>query len=430
MAPLWFTVRVPTRLAIFWRRHLARNRRTSDAHASPRSIVVFRLDQLGDLVLTTPLFRELKRNFPNSRCTVVVQPAFQSILATNRNIDEILPLQELHVKWLPSRVRCLVSAFWFYWTELRHRHFDLAISPRWDVDEGLATMLCALSHAGVRVAHSERVSGAKQRLNRGFDGAFDVIVQPGPVRHEVDRNLQIAEALGGRVEDRRLEICLTANDRKFASELLMHHERGRILVAIGIGGRAPSRRWPLQSYARLIAELNQRHGVQPVIVCSDEEDVAASELSTMLPVPPYIVSGVPLRCVCAVFEQRDLFVGTDSGPAHLAAAMDCPMIVVSRHPLLGDPNHANSPMRFAPRCSHCRVVQPSIGPGDCATSCCATVPHCIKLVTVEMVTLAALDLLHETPRSPVTNKLLHPSPAPPGVHLVDAASVREAAGVL
>ncbi len=428
MAPLWFTVRMPTRLAIFWLRHLARNRRTSDAHASPRSIVVFRLDQLGDLVLTTPLFRELRRNFPNSRCTVVVQPALQSILATNRNIDEILPLKEVRANWLPPRLRRLVSAFWFYWTELRHRYFDLAISPHWDVDEGLATMLCALSHAGARVAHSERVSEAKQRLNRGFDGAFDVIVQPGPVRHEVDRNLEIVEAMGGRIDDRGLEICLTANDRKFARELLMHHKRGRILVAIGIGGRAPSRRWPLQSYAKLIAELNRHHRIQPVIVCSDDEDVAASELSIMLPVPPYIVSGVPLRCVCAVLEQCDLFVGNDSGPAHLAAATECPTLVVSRHPLLGDPNHANSPARFARRCSRCWVVQPSIGAGDCATSCCATVPHCIKLVTVEMVMQAALDLLHERTCRP--NEILRSSMASAGIRLVDAPSVREAAGVL
>jgi ADP-heptose:LPS heptosyltransferase len=430
MASLWFTVRMPTRLAIFWHRHLARNRQTTNPRVSPRSIVVFRLDQLGDLVLTTPLFRELKRNFPNSRCTVVVQPAFQSILATNRNIDEVLPLQELHVKWLPSRVRRLASALWFYWAELRHRHFDLAISPRWDVDENLTTMLCALSNAGARVGHSERASEAKQRFNRGFEDAFDVIVPPGPVLHEVDRNLEIVEALGKRVDDRRLEICLTANDRKFARELLMHHERGRILVAIGIGGRAPSRRWPLQSYARLIAELNQRHGVQPVIVCSDEEDVAASELSTMLPVPPYIVSGVPLRCVCAVLEQCDLFVGNDSGPAHLAAAMECPTIVVSRHPLPGDPNHANSPARFAPRCSRCQVVQPPVGAGDCATSCCATVPHCIKLVTVEMVMQAALDLLHQEPCSLNANEPLRPSTASAVVHLVDVPSVREAAGVL
>jgi ADP-heptose:LPS heptosyltransferase len=428
MASLWFTVRFPTRLAIFWRRHLARNRRKSFVRSSPRSIIVFRLDQLGDLVLTTPLFRELRRNFSNSRCTVVVQPALQSILATNLNIDEILPLKEVRANWLPPRARRLASALWFYWTELRHRHFDLAISPRWDVDESHATLLSALSDAGARVGHSERVSDAKQSLNRGFDAAFDLVVPPGRIRHEVDRNLQIVEALGGRVSDRLLEICLTPNDRKFARGLLIHHERGRILVAIGIGARAPSRRWPLQNYAKLIAELNRHHGVQPVIMCSDDEDHAMSELSTMLTVPPYIVSGMPLRCVCAVLEQCDLFVGNDSGTAQLAAAIDCPTLVVSRHPVRGDPNHANSPVRFSPRCSHWRVVQPSIGAGDCTTSCRVNEPHCIKLVTVEMVMQAALDLLHARTYSP--NEIPRPNVVYTGICPVATPSLLEAAGVL
>jgi ADP-heptose:LPS heptosyltransferase len=429
MARLLFTVRIPTLMAIFWRRRLAWNRR-ADAHASPRSIVVFRLDQLGDLVLTTPLFRELRRNFPNSRCTVVVQPAFQSIVTTNRNVDEILPLREVRAKWLPERARRLVSALWFYWTEMRHRHFDLAISPRWDVDENLATMLCVLSNAATRVGHSERASEAKRRINRSFDGAFDIVLPPRPPQHEVDRNLETIEALGGRVEDRRLEVCLTANDRKFARELLMHRERDRLLVAIGIGGQAPSRRWPLENYARLIAELNRLRGVQPVIVCSDDENVAALELSTRLSAPSYIVSGAPLRAVCAAIEQCDLFVGNDSGPAHLAAAMDCPTLVVSRHPLHGDPNHPNSPARFAPRCSRYRVIQPSIGAGDCVASCRAPEPHCINLVTVEVVIQAAMDLLHERTRHPITNKLPQPSIAPTGLHRNDAASVREAAVAL
>jgi ADP-heptose:LPS heptosyltransferase len=429
MASLRFTVQIPTRLAIFWRRHLARGRRTAEVRAQPRSVIVFRLDQLGDLVLTTPLFRELRRNFPGSRCTVVVQAAFQSILATNRNVDEILPLQEVRAKWLPARARRLASALWFYWTELRHRHFDLAISPRWDVDENLATMLCVLSNAGTRVGHSEHGLDAKQRFNRGFVGAFDFVVPLRPTQHEVDRNLETVEALGGKVEDRRLEICLTANDRKFARELLIHRERDRLLAAIGIGGRAPSRRWPLKNYSRLIAELNRHHMVQPVIVCSNDEHIAASELSTMLPVPPCIVRGIPLRVVCAVLEECDIFVGNDSGPAHLAAAMDCPTLVVSRHPLHGDPNHPNSPARFAPRCSRYRVVQPSIGAGDCATSCRVTEPHCINVVTVEVVLQAAMDLLRERPCISITNKLPQPNIAPAEPYLFDEASVREAARV-
>jgi ADP-heptose:LPS heptosyltransferase len=427
MTPLLFSVRIPTLLAIFWRKWLAR---TAEASANPRSIIMFRLDQLGDVVLTTPLFRELKRMYPTARCTAVVQPAYRAILTTNHSVDEILPLNEVKAAWLPARALRLVSALWFYWTRLKGRRFDLAISPRWDVDESLATMLCVLTNAGRRVGHSEQTSKAKRRVNRGFDGAFDVMAPPGPVRHEVDRNLAIIEALGGRVEDRRLEICLTANDRKFASELLTHHESGRTLVAIGIGGRAASRRWPLKSYTEMIARLNQRVRVQPILVCAREEEAEAEKLAELLVVPPYILSGVPLRAACAVLERCDLFVGNDSGMAHLAAAMDCPTVVVSRHPQGGDPDHANSPARFAPRCSRYRVVRPALGAGDCTRSCGATEPHCIKLVTVEMAVSAALELLCLKPPLAIQQASSSSGILPAVVHVADEVSVPQAAGAL
>jgi heptosyltransferase-2 len=273
------------------------------------------------------------------------------------------------------------------------RQFDLAISPRWDVDESLATMLCVLTNALSRVGHSAQASAGKKRVSRGFNAAFDVVVPPGPARHEVDRNLSVVEALGGSIESRKLEIRLTDLDRKFASELLTQHDERRLLIALGIGGRAAGRKWPLHRYAECIAQLNQQRPVQPVIVCSSEEDAEASELSVMLAVPPYILSGVVLRGVCAVLERCDLFLGNDTGTVHLAAAMDCPTVVVSRHPLNGEPDHSNSPARFAPQCSSFAVVQPLSAAGACTASCCSSEPHCIKKVTVDRVVAAARELL-------------------------------------
>jgi heptosyltransferase-2 len=395
MAPLLWSIRIPTWLAMVWRKGLAAGTRTTSACAGPRSIIVFRLDQLGDVVLTTPLFRELKRLYPRARCTIVVRPEYKAILTTNRNIDEILTLAELKAQWLPAGARWLMSVLWFYWIELRHRHFDMAISPRWDSDESLATLLCVLTHASKRVGYGTRVSLVKQKLNRGFDAAFDVVVPSGPLRHELDRNLAIVEALGGKATSSRLEIRLSDSDRTFADELFTQHGPRRVLVAIGIGGRAASRRWPLERYAETIARLNRDQPVQPVILCSDEEDAKASELSVMLQVPPYILSGVPLRAVCAVLEKCDLFLGNDTGTAHLAAAMDCPTLVISRHPANGDPGHANSPARFGPRSARPRVLQPLSGAGACLQFCRSKEAHCILQVTVDRVVAAALELLFE-----------------------------------
>jgi len=393
MTSLLWSIQIPTWLATAWRRLVARGPRNAKPSTESRSIIVFRLDQLGDVILTTPVFRELKRLYPRARCTVIVRPEYKAILTTNRNVDEILSPQRMRARWLPARARWLASVWWFYWTELRHRHFDLAISPRWDVDENLATLLCVLTPASIRAGHSARVSAQKHRLNRGFDATFDIVVPPGPLRHEVDRNLAIVEALGAKAMSSHLDIRLTGNDSRFAHELFTHHDPRRALVAIGIGGRAASRRWPLDRYAEVIARLNRDRLVQPVIVCSGEEDAEASELSRKLAVAPYILSEVPLRAVCAVLERCDLFLGNDTGTAHLAAAMECPTVVISRHPANGDPNHANSPARFGPRCAHSRVLQPLSGADDCVRSCHSQDPHCIKLVTVDQVIAAVLDLL-------------------------------------
>ena len=203
---------LPTWLAIAWRKCLRRESATPKRADGPPSILVVRLDQLGDLVLTTPLFRELKHLCPGARISVVVRSQFKAILTTNRNVDEILTLHEIQAKWLPPRACWLASALWCYWTTLRRRQFDLAISPRWDVDESLATLLCALAHASCRVGHSSRVSQAKRRINRGFDAAFDVVLPPGPLQHEVERNLAVAQALGAQAPSRKLEIRILRQD--------------------------------------------------------------------------------------------------------------------------------------------------------------------------------------------------------------------------
>ena len=141
-----------------------------------------------------------------------------------------------------------------------------------------------------------------------------------------------------------------------------------------------------------------------MIVCSSEEDHEASALSLQLPVPPYILSGLPLRALCAVLERCDLFLGNDSGPAHLAAAMNGPTIVVSRHPANGDPGHANSPVRFAPYCARHRVLQPATGLGECTTACQSAEPHCILQVSFEQVVEAALELLPRPSSAPVSRQ--------------------------
>lgn len=394
LPPWFFSVRLSTLLAIWWRRRVSPPI-AGVAQKGPLSFIVFRLDPLGDVVMTTPLFRALKSASPKARCTVVVQRGYKSLLATNPYVDEILTLPHIRPVWLPLGWRRLLAAVLFYWSDLRGRHFDFALSPRWDTDEHLATLLCVLTNAATRVGYSETATAAKRKINRGFDRAYDICLPPGPVRHEVLRNVAVAEALGATACDIRPEIHVTERDRKHADKLLAKAPRSANLVALGIGAQSPGRRWPLERYAETIAELEGADGVWPVIVCSSTELGDAWKLAARLRRPPVIVSGAPLRQVCAVLERCQLFIGNDSGCAHLAVAMGCKTLVISRHPRGGDPNHCNSPARFAPHGREVRVLQPAAAADACQAACSFTQPHCIKRVSVQEVVAAAHRMLRE-----------------------------------
>jgi ADP-heptose:LPS heptosyltransferase len=397
LPPLLLSVRVPTLLARFWRARFGEKFSSEATHRGRLSIIIFRLDAMGDVVMTTPLFRELKRAFPKSLCTVVVQHGFRPLLVTNPHIDEILTPPKVGATWLPRRARELVAAMLLYWRCLRRRRFDIAISPRWDLDEQLATLLCLLTNAAKRVGYTEKTSPLKQQLNRGFDAAFSTCLPAGPVRHEVVRNLAVVEAFGATVRDGRLEVPLTGRDRDFASRLLTNVPASSKMIALGIGANSAGRRWPLQRYAECVSRVARKVRVQPVIVCSASERAQARQLAELLTCEPIILSGAPLRGVCAVLERCDIFIGNDSGTAHLAAAMNCKTIVISRHPRDGDPNHGNSPLRFAPHCTEALVLQPATGLDACRASCRVRGPHCITAVSVDEVVAAARKMLGREP---------------------------------
>ncbi|MFZ0704271.1 MAG: glycosyltransferase family 9 protein [Candidatus Korobacteraceae bacterium] len=397
---LW--VLLPTRLAIWRTRWFRPDRNTSSAKRD--SIIVFRLDALGDLVLTTPVFRELKRAYPSARITAVAQQAHRSILETNPHIDELLCVPSIGKSRRFRNVRYLLTVLLFYWRELRHRRFDVAISPRWDTDEHLATLLCSLTRATTRVGYSERASAGKQRFNRGFDQAFDICLDAGPLRHEVERNLAIVEALAGNVHDTTTEITLTVEDREYANRVLHGVAADRVLVALGIGAQSPGRRWPLERYSAVIRELSSEFPVHTVITCAPSEHEQAAHLAGALPGGSTISDSAAIRETCAMLERCDLFIGNDTGAAHLAAAMKCSAIVISRHPKRGDPDHPNSPARFAPWGVPAFVLQPERGVDDCDTHCRQiSCPHCILQISVPQAVTAAKGMLMQ--RRQVRDKL-------------------------
>jgi len=331
-----------------------------------KRVLVVRLDEIGDVVLTIPMLRELRRNLPNARITLLVKPLVHNLVEHCPYVDEVLTFDV-------SRGPLL--RHWRAWRQTR-RGFDLAVLPRWDADRYHGAFVTRLSGARWRVGYSVNVSKRKRQFNRGYDRLFTHTIFDVRPRHEVERNLDVVRFLGGTVRDDKLELWLDDQDQQRAKEFL---PPGQQPVAFGPGKGDLKRRWPAANFAELGRVLHT-----PVVVVGGKGDPQLGE--------PFInaVGQLTLRQTAALLKHCRLFVGNDSGPKHLAAAMGVPVVEINAHPIDGSPLHLHSPARFGPWGVPHQVLQPLRATPPCSSACTASGPHCILAVTIEQVKDAVL----------------------------------------
>jgi heptosyltransferase-2 len=365
------------------------------AVARARAILVIALAEAGDMVLLSPFLRELRRLAPSARVTLVCLPAVHGLFAGSADVDEVLAYEAAMPRMLrPLRLPRRARAFARHHLEGR---FDLAIVPRWDTDQYLAAAVALFSGARRRVWHSEHVNARKGRLNAGFDMLFTDVVSSDGVAHEVERHLEMLRALGATAPSPELRLVLRDAEQHRATTLLPAIGRDGPLVALGIGAAHPKRRWPIARFAEVGRTLQREYRAHLVIVGGPTDVAAQNELLLALgPGATGVAGQLTFRESAAVLEQCRLFIGNDSAPMHLAAATGVACIEISCHPAAGDPLHNNAPERFAPWGVPAKVVRPAVAVQPCRTSCVATAPHCILLITPAMVLEAAGELLRRS----------------------------------
>jgi heptosyltransferase-2 len=358
-------------------------------------VLVVRLDGIGDVVLTGPFLRELRRARPDAEITLVVSPPALNLVELCPYVDHTLTVSFPPATrwWSPlSRRRVTVS---FARHHLRAGRFDLAIVPRWGVDRFESSALAFLSAAPERIGYSEHVSGEKQRVNRGYDRYFTSVLDDRSVVHEVSRNLRFLEALGLAPSNDRLDLWLSSEDEVWA-EAALGAQRGEAIIALGPGAGSPKRIWPIDRYAEIGRWVMQRGGRLLVVGGPDDEARGATLRRVLGPDVIDMTGKATLRQTGALLRRSSFFCGNDAGPMHLAAAAGIPVVEVSCHPHGADELHPNSPSRFGPWGVPHRVVRPEEPRDGCARGCRARSAHCILGVPVGSVIDAVARLTEET----------------------------------
>lgn len=380
---------------------------------SPERILILRLDEIGDFILTTPFLRAIRKRFPDARITLLVNSSVQALAKSCPYIDELVVFPVKRRSPPFDQAGVYRSARQFAHQSLRDRGFDCALIPRADIDN--AGALAMAYHAGIphRIGFTETTYPLKAVKNRGYDRFLTHALSPGETLHEVPRTLDLARALGADVRDTRLELWPSDADEASADALLKSfREPARPLVAFGPGAGIDRRQWPAVSFAELGARLVSRIGAQIVIVGGPADESLGREIASRMGGQAAAMGiGQPdlevgessqvlnlagrtsLGVTAAVLARCTLFVGNDSGPMHMAAGMRTPCVEVSCHPADGNPFGANSPLRFSPWKVPHRVLQPAHAVAPCRAECVMSYAHCIRSIEVDAVFAAATGLL-------------------------------------
>ncbi|HTM02973.1 MAG TPA: glycosyltransferase family 9 protein [Vicinamibacterales bacterium] len=288
------------------------------------NILLVRLRLIGDVVFTTPVIRALRRHYPDARLTYVVEPSAAPILHGNPNLTDIIVIPRR--RGLGRLADDLAIG-----RDLRRRHFDLAIDL----------------HGGPRAAWLTWASGAPRRIGyvtAGRSWMYTDRVERAPdlgPRHAVENQWDLLTPLGIEAPAPGRDAVAMAPDAAAARRV---DERLRLagitsdhpLVIIHVSAGNPFRRWPEAHFVSLIAALVQRDPGRRIVITSGPSDAAAAArvvtearralgpLASALPETGEF-DLVQLR---ALICRAAVYIGGDSGPAHIAATTETPIVAL------------------------------------------------------------------------------------------------------
>jgi ADP-heptose:LPS heptosyltransferase len=249
-------------------------------------VAIIRLRSLGDCVLTTPAIELLNHARPDIRIAVVVEDRFADIFRGNPAVAEVLP----------PEVRAI---------------------------RGFAPALCINFHGGVRSARLTLLSGAKFRA--GFDFFQPAFIYNTPIPRaqeilDISRRVHTAEHMASAMFYLGVRRTWIPRARVPAPAGRSPLAPGGAYAVIHPVAATPEKTWPADSFITLAQFLENVHHLAPIFIGGPGDDLAPfRQWKTVI--------GAPLAEVAGLMQDADLFVGNDSGPAHIAAAFGLPMVV-------------------------------------------------------------------------------------------------------
>jgi ADP-heptose:LPS heptosyltransferase len=303
-------------------------------------ILVTRIDRIGDVVLSTPIPREIKKAYPNSFVSVLVRNYTKDIYLNNPHVDEII----LYDKENSSEQK----TFWQQVKEIKKFNFTHAfmLLP----NERLNWILFIsgiLNRVGVGHKLYQFLSFAKYVDRKKYT----------PLRHEADYCLDMIRKIGIEPKSLAPEIFLLADEKVKRDEIIKKlAPNGELLVGVNTTSSKSSPNLTIEEYKKLIVRLSEEINVRVMVMDNNPPDEIKNIESVIYP-----NIGLTLRESIINFATLDVLISASTGPMHICAALKIPTISMFC------PLPACSPKLWGPLGNKSEIILPE--ENYCATVC-------------------------------------------------------------
>ena len=276
-------------------------------------IALIKPSALGDVIHALPVLTALRVRFPAARITWVINAAYEPLIRNHPDLTDSLPFDRgAFRKGLPHSARYALA----FARELGRRRFDLVI----DLQGLLRTGLMSLATRA-----RWRIGFANAREGSRFAYTRRIRVPDADRIHAVDRYWRVVEALGAGDVPKRFHVPLDPAELTAARDELAGLPRPWLAVAVG--AKWITKRWPTQHFAELLGRAQGQFGGTCLFVGTAEDTAASVDVSRSLCGPALILTGrTSLPRLAALLSLADVMVANDTGPLHLAAALNRPCV--------------------------------------------------------------------------------------------------------
>lgn len=340
----------------------------------PTKILVIRFSSLGDVVLTTVIFPNVKAKWPHAHVTMVTKRAFAPVFDGNPDVDRVIGFD-------PGR-----ESFGALISGLRKEAFDVVI----DLHGNLRSWTVRLLTNGAKTVVVDKAGWARRALVwfKRRSATLDRSVR--------ERHLDVLKAL---------DVSLVSVDTRLyprdvrAASAAAGLGAGERRIGVAPGARHATKRWPAAHFADAANRLAGESGATVVLVGDKSDEAASREAASALQVPFHDLTGrTSLGELVAIVSTFDLLITNDSGILHVGEALGIPTVALFG-PTVRD-------FGFAPYRPSSRAVEKDLPCRPCSIHGDARCPlghhRCMRDLDVDAVVGAAREIAAPPTRPPET----------------------------